>query len=205
MQSLTEYANHDAVGLAELVRRGDASASELVDHALAAIDLLDGELNAVIHVMADEARSAVAGSLPEGPLTGVPFLLKDLVVSYAGVATSCGSRLLNGWTRDYDSEILARWKRAGLVVIGKTNTPELGSNGSTEPVAHGPCCNPWNLGHSTGGSSGGSAAAVAAGIVPAAHANDGGGSKKKLGALLFGTGLMLLAANFLNWVFGTTL
>ena len=176
MQTLVDYANYDAVGLAELVRRGDASAGELVDHALAAIDLLDGELNAVINVMADEARAGAAAPLPEGPLTGVPFLLKDLVVSYAGVPTGCGSRLLDGWTRDYDSEILVRWKRAGLVVVGKTNTPELGSNGSTEPVAHGPCRNPWNLGHSTGGSSGGSAAAVAAGIVPAAHANDGGGS-----------------------------
>ena len=176
MQTLIDYANHDAVALAELVRRGDASASELVEHALAAIDALDGELNAVVNVMADEARAAVAAPLPEGPLTGVPFLLKDLVVSYAGVPTSSGSRLLDGWTRDYDSEILVRWKRAGLVVVGKTNTPELGSNGSTEPVAYGASCNPWNLGHSTGGSSGGSAAAVAAGIVPAAHANDGGGS-----------------------------
>ena len=118
----------------------------------------------------------VERSIPEGPLTGVPFLLKDLVVSYAGVPTNCGSRLLEGFTRDFDSELLVRWKRAGLVVIGKTNTPELGSNGSTEPVANGPSRNPWNLGHSTGGSSGGSAAAVAAGIVPAAHASDGGGS-----------------------------
>ena len=176
MQTLIDYANHDAVALADLVRRGDASASELVEHALAAMDALDGELNAVVNVMADEARAAVAAPLPEGPFTGVPFLLKDLVVSYAGVPTSSGSRLLDGWTRDYDSEILVRWKRAGLVVIGKTNTPELGSNGSTEPVAYGASCNPWNLGHSTGGSSGGSAAAVAAGIVPAAHASDGGGS-----------------------------
>ena len=118
----------------------------------------------------------VERSIPEEPLTGVPFLLKDLVVSYAGVPTNCGSRLLEGFTRDFDSELLVRWKRAGLVVIGKTNTPELGSNGSTEPVANGPSRNPWNLGHSTGGSSGGSAAAVAAGIVPAAHASDGGGS-----------------------------
>ncbi len=176
MLSLTEYADHDALDLAALVRRKEVSAAELVETAFAAIERLNPQLNAVISVMAEEAQASAAGALPDGPFRGVPFLIKDLVVSYAGVPTDCGSRLFAGWTRDFDSEILKRWKAAGLVVIGKTNTPELGSSGSTEPVATGPAHNPWKLGYTTGGSSGGSVAAVAAGIVPAAHANDGGGS-----------------------------
>jgi amidase len=176
MLTLSEYAEHDAMALADLVRRSEVSAPELLEIALEATALLNPQLNAITNVMADEARATASGTIPDGQFRGVPFLLKDILVSYAGVATNCGSRFFNGWTREFDSEILRRWKAAGLVVFGKTNTPEIGSNGSTEPVANGPTHNPWQLDHSTGGSSGGSVAAVAAGIVPAAHANDGGGS-----------------------------
>jgi len=176
MLSLSDYASHDAVGLAELVRREGIAPAELVATALQAIERLNPELNAVVATLAEQAKAAAKDWVPDGPLRGVPFLLKDLVVSYAGLPTNCGSRYFQGWVRDYDSEILKRWTQAGVIVVGKTNTPELGSSGSTEPVAHGATHNPWNLKHTPGGSSGGSAAAVAAGIVPAAHANDAGGS-----------------------------
>ena len=126
--------------------------------------------------MEAEARATIAEGVLAGPFEGVPFLLKDITLSYAGVPTDCGSRFFKGWTRDFDSEMVVRWKRAGLVMFAKTNTPEAGSSGSTEPVANGPTHNPWKLGYSPGGSSGGSAAAVASGIAPAGHANDGGGS-----------------------------
>lgn len=176
MPGFDSYANYDAMGLAELVRRKEVSPLDLVEAAFSAIEALNPDLNAVTLVLEDQARTAAQGVPPDGPYCGVPFLIKDLVVSYAGVPTSCGSRFFDGWTRDFDSEILRRWKRAGLIVIGKTNTPELGSSGSTEPVANGATHNPWSLNHTPGGSSGGSAAAVAAGIVPMAHANDAGGS-----------------------------
>ena len=173
---LTEYAAHDGLGLAGLVKRKEVTAGELLDCALRATDALNGTLNAVVRSMEGEARKTIEDGAPAGPFEGVPFLLKDLTQSYAGVPTDCGSRFFKGWTRDFDSEMVVRWKRAGLVIFGKTNTPEGGSSGSTEPVANGPTHNPWKRGYSPGGSSGGSASAVAAGIVPAAHANDGGGS-----------------------------
>ncbi len=171
-----EYIEYDALGLAELVRKGDVSADELLGIAEELVTDLNPKLNAVTLMMFDHAKVELGRGLPAGPLSGVPFLLKDLLVSYAGVPTSSGSKLFEGWTRPYDSEILKRWREAGLVVIGKTNTPELGSSGSTEPIANGATHNPWKLGYTTGGSSGGSAAAVASGMVPVAHANDGGGS-----------------------------
>ena len=176
MPSLTEYADHDAVGLAELVHGRQISAAEVLEAALAAIEALNPQLNAVINVMEDEARAQVAALTPDAPFAGVPMLLKDLTLSYAGVATNCGSRLFQGWTRDFDSEILRRWKSAGLIAVGKTNTPELGQAATTEPLTEGPTHNPWKSGYTPGGSSGGSAAAVAAGMVPVAHASDGGGS-----------------------------
>ena len=176
MMSLRDYADHDGLGLAKLVRDGEVTPKELVTAALAAIEALNPRLNAVVATLADQALAAAEGPLPDGPYRGVPFLIKDLVVSYAGLPTECGSRYYKGWTRDFDSEILRRWKQAGLIVVGKTNTPEFGSSGSTEPVATGATHNPWSLDHTPGGSSGGSAAAVAAGIAPAGHANDAGGS-----------------------------
>jgi amidase len=174
--SLSEYADQDGMGLAALVRSGQVSATELMAAALASIEQLNPKLNAVTHTMRPEAEAMIAAGLPDGPYTGVPFLLKDLSPTVANVPTSAGSRFFGGVVRSYDTELVRRWKQAGLVMVGKTNTPELGSSGSTEPVATGPVHNPWGLGRSAGGSSGGSAAAVAAGIVPAAHASDGGGS-----------------------------
>ena len=174
--TLAEYARHDALGLADLVRRKQVTPAELVAAAFGAIDAVNPALNAVTRRIERQAAEQLAVLAGDAPLAGVPFLLKDLTVSYAGVPTDCGSRLFKGIVKRHDSEILRRWKRAGLIAIGKTNTPEIGSNGSTEPIATGATRNPWNLGHTTGGSSGGSAAAVAAGVVPAAHANDAGGS-----------------------------
>ncbi len=181
MSGFQDYRDHDGLGLAQLIRRKEVSAKEVIAAALEAIEGLNPQLNAVIARFADaalaQARAPLpAGALPRGPLWGVPFLVKDLIVSCAGIPTNCGSRYFQGWTRPFDSEILKRWKAAGLIVVGKTNTPELGSSGATEPVANGATYNPWNQDHTTGGSSGGSAAAVAAGMVPAAHANDAGGS-----------------------------
>lgn len=171
-----EYRDHDAVGLADLVRRGEVTPVETVTAALNAVERLNPRLNAVVATFADAALTAARGPLPDGPLRGVPFLPKDLTVSLAGIATECGSRYFKGWVRGFDSELVRRWRRAGLVLIGKSNTPELGSSGSTEPVATGTTRNPWRPEHTPGGSSGGGAAAVASGMVPAAHANDAGGS-----------------------------
>ncbi len=171
-----EFREHDGLGLAELVRRRAVSAAELLDTAVACVEARNPELNAVVSRLYDEARAAIAAGLPDGPFTGVPYLLKDLGAHYAGAVTSYGSALFKDFVVDHDSEITARLKRAGLVIFGKTNTPELGLASSTEPRLFGPTRNPWNRAHSAGGSSGGSAAAVAAGMVPMAHATDGGGS-----------------------------
>jgi amidase len=168
----------DATGMAELVHTGQASPAELVDEAIGRLEKVNPELNAVIRTRFDRARAEVAAGLPDGPFRGVPFLLKDLICYSAGEEVHEGMQVLKDarWTAPEDQELSARFRRAGLVVIGRTNTPELGIVPTTEPVAYGPSRNPWNLDHSTGGSSGGSAAAVAAGVVPMAHANDGGGS-----------------------------
>jgi amidase len=168
----------DATAQAELVRRGDASPLELVDAAIARIERLDPQLNAVIHRNFDRARELANGKLPDGPFRGVPFLLKDLDVAADGLPMHAGTRFLKeaGYVSAHDSYLVSRFAAAGLVTVGKTNTPEFGLNITTEPEAWGASHNPWNLEHSTGGSSGGSAAAVAAGLVPIAHASDGGGS-----------------------------
>ena len=175
MSEFAEYDDYDALGLADLIREGHISADEIVETAIARVEQLNPSLNAVVTPMFEQARSRLHAPR-EGPLGGVPFLLKDLGGDYRGVATRRGSKLYQEDVAERDAEIVTRYHRAGLVVIGKTNTPELGLNVSTEPVVDGPARNPWNTDHSTGGSSGGSAAAVAAGIVPAAHATDGGGS-----------------------------
>lgn len=171
-----EFARQDGLGLAELVRRREVSAPELLEAAVAAIEARNHEINAVVCRLYDQARAAIAAGLPAGPFTGVPYLLKDLGAHYQGAVTSHGGALFKDFVADHDSEITRRLKRAGLVILGKTNTPELGLASSTEPRLFGPTRNPWHLGHSAGGSSGGSAAAVAAGMVPMAHATDGGGS-----------------------------
>ena len=171
-----EYGSYDAVGLADLVRRGRASPTELLDEALARTAAVNPQVNAIIHLMEARARGAIAAGLPDGPFRGVPFLIKDLMTAYAGEPMRCGSRLFRDYVPAGDEELTRRYKAAGLVIFGKTNTPEFGVSNVTEPELFGPTRNPWNLGRTSSGSSGGSAAAVAARIVPAANANDGGGS-----------------------------
>jgi amidase/6-aminohexanoate-cyclic-dimer hydrolase len=176
MSGFDEYDSHDALALAERVERGDVSASELLDLAVRRAEERDPAIGAIVIPMFDEARSAIEAGLPSGPFRGVPFLLKDLNAYYAGVRTTNGSRLFEDFVPDHDSEIVARYKRAGLVIFGKSASPELGLSTSTESILFGPTRNPWNRDVTAGGSSGGAAAAVAAGILPAAHASDGGGS-----------------------------
>ena len=175
---MSDLSALDATGQAELVRKGEVTAGELVEAAIARIEKLNPQLNAVITPLYEKARAQAAGPLPDGPFRGVPFLLKDLVATSAGDPYHAGMRLLReiGYVAPHDSYLTAKFRQAGFVIVGRTNTPELGLVATTEPAAYGPSRNPWNPEHSTGGSSGGSAAAVAARLVPAAHANDGGGS-----------------------------
>jgi amidase len=170
-----EYVRHDALALAGLVRDGSVTPGELLDTALARAEALNPRLNAVVRLMEQDARAAAAGP-PEGPFSGVPFLAKDLLSQYEGHPTSAGSRLLQHVVAPHDSELVRRVRAAGLLVFGKTNTPEWGLVPFTESELFGPCRNPWDTNRTPGGSSGGSAAAVAAGIVPMAGGGDGGGS-----------------------------
>ena len=172
---LPEYDEMDATALASAVQNGDLDPVELLDAAIERIEARNPELNAVVHKMYERARSKVA-SLPDGPLKGVPFLVKDLKLQIAGTPTSDGTRLQHGRCREQTSELARRYEAAGLQILGKTNTPEFGIMGITEPELYGACRNPWRTDHTPGGSSGGSAAAVAAKMVPAAHGGDGGGS-----------------------------
>lgn len=173
-----DLASLDAVAQAELIRDGEVSALELVDAAIDRIERLDPDLNAVIHRRFDRARAEAKSALPEGPLRGVPMLVKDLDGMTAGDPYHAGTRFLRdaGYVAPHDSYLQAKLREAGMVILGRTNTPELGLVPTTEPAAYGPSRNPWNTGHSTGGSSGGSAAAVASRMVAIAHAGDGGGS-----------------------------
>ena len=173
-----ELSTLDATAQAALVSSGQASPGEMVEAAIARIEAINPQLNAVITPLFESARTQAAGHLPDGPFRGVPFLLKDLSCHSAGDPFHEGMAFLKerGWTEGEDTALARRFRAAGLVVVGKTNTPELGILPTTEPHAYGPTRNPWDVGRSTGGSSGGSAAAVAAGMVPVAHANDGGGS-----------------------------
>src|SRR5262245_23271099 len=172
----TDLERCDGLGLAELVRRKEVTAEEVLEATLARIDARNPAINAVVTRMDDQARALIATGLPTGPFTGVPYVLKDLGVLYTGAVTSSGSRLFADNLADHDSELTARLKRVGLVIVGKSNTPEMGLCPSTEPRLFGPTRNPWKREYSAGGSSGGAAAAVAAGMLPMAHATDGGGS-----------------------------
>jgi len=175
----TETAFLDATAQAELVRRGEVTPLELVDAAIARIEELDLQLNAVIMPFFEKARrQANSPDLAAGPFRGVPFLLKDLLCKSAGDPYHGGMLFLRevGCTADHDTYLAGKFRDAGFIFVGKTNVPELGLIPSTEPAAYGPTHNPWDTSRSPGGSSGGSAAAVAAGMVPAAHGNDGGGS-----------------------------
>ena len=168
----------DSLALAELVRTRQVSPRELVDAAIARIEQLNPTLNAVVHPMFDQARRIADAPLsdPAAPFAGVPFLIKDLLTAYAGEPMASGSKLYAGWRPDHDSEVMRRYRRAGVIVLGKTNTPEFGLTPYTEPKAKGIARNPWNVERTTGGSSGGSAAAVASGMVTMAGGGDGGGS-----------------------------
>jgi len=167
----------DGIAQAMLVQNGEASPLELVEAAIARIEKINSALNAVILPLSKHARAAASGDLPSGLLAGVPMLIKDLVQEIAGVPLGEGSRFLSGrYIPEENSELVSRYQRAGLIIAGKTNTPEFGLLPVTEPEVSGATKNPWDLSLTPGGSSGGSAAAVAAGMVPIAHANDGGGS-----------------------------
>ena len=176
MLTFEEYRRHDAVGLAGLVARGEVSAAELLAAAIARRDAVDPQLNSTSQRHDDLAHRAIGAGLPDGPLRGVPFLLKDVSVQMAGTVTSNGSSLYAGSVAAQDSTLVERYRRCGLVIFGKTNTPEMGLAASTETALYGVTRNPWDLQRTAGGSSGGAAAAVAAGIVPAAQGSDGGGS-----------------------------
>jgi amidase len=180
----SEYLKLDATALAALVANKSVSPKELVQTAIARIESVDPKIHSVIHRrfarVLDEAEKMQSALSAQdgvaGPFAGVPFLVKDLDGTLANEPYNGGTRALAGYVAPTDSEHFARFKRAGVLIVGKTNTPELGLVAYTEPELHGPTRNPWNLAHTPGGSSGGSAAAVAAGIVPMAHAGDGGGS-----------------------------
>ena len=172
------YAGLDATAQADLVARGQVKPEELVDTAIARLEAFDPQLGVLVTPLFDKAREAARGQLPGGPFRGVPMLLKDLVAHSAGDPLYEGSAFLRnaGWVEREDSYLVRAFKAAGLVVVGKSKTPEFGLVSTTEPAAFGVACNPWDITRGTGGSSGGSAAAVASGLVPVAHANDGGGS-----------------------------
>ena len=176
MTTFPEYDRLDALGLAALIRAGEVSAEPAREAAIERIEARDPALNAVVHKLYDKARAALAAGLPEGPFTGVPFLLKDLSNLMAGAPAEHGSHLFRGYVAETDSAMVRRYKRAGLSILGFASSAEFGLSITVETAATGITRNPWDRERSTGGSSGGSAAAVAARMVPAANASDGGGS-----------------------------
>ncbi len=176
MKNYDELAFLDATEQAALVRKKEVLAIELVEAAIKRIEKVNPRLNAVVTPMYDEARRAACSQLPEAPFTGVPYLIKDLIASAKGVRMTFGTTNLANYISDHDSELVLRFRKAGLIAVGKSNVPELGLLPTTESRLLGPCRNPWDPNRTAGGSSGGAAAAVAAGLVPAAHGSDGGGS-----------------------------
>jgi Asp-tRNA(Asn)/Glu-tRNA(Gln) amidotransferase A subunit family amidase len=177
MTRFAEYEQHDAMGLAELVRRREVTPDELLDAALERLEARNATVNAVVMRLEDHARTAIAAGLPEGAFRGVPYLMKDLTAALAGVRMTRGSRFFaDSPPAAADSEHVTRLKRAGLVIFGRTNTCELGLSLTCEPQLYGPTKNPWDPTRISGGSSGGAAAATGARIVPMAHATDGFGS-----------------------------
>ena len=186
---MKDFESYDALGLAELVRKGATSADELLDAALERVDSRNPALNAVNMVWADAARAAIRAGLPDGPFRGVPFLLKDLHAQAAGKPVTYGSRLFANFVSESDSELTLRYRRAGLLIFGRTTSPELGLTATTESTLWGVTRNPWNLGHTSGGSSGGASAAVAAGMAAASLGTDTGGSIRQPAAFCGAVGL----------------
>ena len=176
MSMTDELGFVDATTQAEMVRNGEVTPAELVEAAIERVERLNPALNAVITPMYDEAREAATRPIPEGPFSGVPFLVKDFLAEYAGVRFTESSNFIGDFVPDEDTELVKRWKRAGLIAIGKTNLPEMAIGATTEPVRFGPTRNPWDTTRTPGGSSGGAGAAVASGMVAMAHGNDAGGS-----------------------------
>lgn len=176
MISFDDYARHDGVGLAALVRRGEVSPGELLDAAAARIEALNPALGAVVRTRFERARVEARLVDRDAPLAGVPFLVKDLLSTLQGEPTGAGCRVLQRVPMPRDNELVRRWRAGGLVIAGRTATPEFGLLPVTEPQVHGPARNPWARDRTPGGSSGGSAAAVAARMVPLASGGDGGGS-----------------------------
>lgn len=171
-----EYSALDGLGIAELIRNKEITALEALAAAQSQLEKKNPAINAMVLSMQTQAKRSIQDGLPNGPFTGVPFALKDLGMQYKGIVTSNGSRLFKDAIAREDSTLVKRYRQAGLVIFGKSNTPEFGLATTTEPVLHGPTHNPWMQGYSSGGSSGGASALVAAGIIPMAHASDGGGS-----------------------------
>ncbi|MCA9997879.1 MAG: hypothetical protein KDE56_19100, partial [Anaerolineales bacterium] len=167
---MDEFATLDGIAQAALVQRGEITALELVEAAIGRIEATNPQINAVVTEMFDLARAAAQTSQPTSPLSGVPFLLKDLGVAYKGVRLTGGSAALANFVPNVNATLVERTNAAGLIAVGKSNTPEFGLLPTTEPTFLGTCRNPWDIGRSPGGSSGGAAAAVAAGMVPVAHA-----------------------------------
>src|SRR5919106_2064130 len=176
MTGFAEYERFDALGLAALVRRREVTPEELLEAAIARVEVHNPAVNAVVMPLYDHGRQAIAAGLPDGPFTGVPFLLKDLSAALAGTPTTRGCQFFADAVPAEDSEQVKRLKRAGLVIFGKTNTCELGLSLTCEPQFHGSTHNPWDLTRISGGSSGGAAASVGARMLPAAHGSDGFGS-----------------------------
>ncbi|HAJ47559.1 MAG TPA: 6-aminohexanoate hydrolase, partial [Alphaproteobacteria bacterium] len=174
--SFREYSSYDGLALAEMVRRRHVTALEVIDAAIARAEAHNGKLNAIVHQAFDEARDAAKRGLTAGPFEGVPFLIKDLGTEVAGMPRSDGTRFNRNLPDTQDSLLVKRYRAAGVNIFGKTNTPEFGITGTTESARLGPCRNPWNTEHITGGSSGGAAAAVAAGSLIAARASFGAAS-----------------------------
>lgn len=175
--TIAEYEDLDAIGMAELVRKREITPLELAEEAIARIERLNPALNAVVLKMYDHARELARSNLPQGAFTGVPFLVKDMTSHYAGFPTTHGCKFLaDVGPSDHDSELIKRFKQAGLVTVAKTSTPEFALSATTEPTFRGPVHNPWDTSRTPGGSSGGSSASIAARIVPMAHGGDGGGS-----------------------------
>ena len=201
--SMNDYSDYDGLGLADLVARKEVSPAELVEAAIERVERHNPSLNAVVYKGYEDARKAAQGPLPDGPFKGVPFLIKDLGMPVAGWPRSSGSRFAQHMVDQADGGLTRRYREAGVIPLGKTNTPEYGITGTTEGALLGPCRNPWNPAHISGGSSGGSASAVAAGIVPMAHASDGLGSIRIPAACCGLVGLKVTRDRNLNLPDGT--